>query len=189
MSLDALMLLIKNGLDAMNVDVKGNTISVKKYCGGDVEKVWMNIIEAKKHGIHVEITTLIIPGLNDDKETLRNIAKRIKKVVGQEIPWHVTRYYPAYRSFEAGIYPDITPIEIIEEAWKIGKEIGLEYVYGGNIYGNPLENTYCPSCNELLIERYGYDITKYLITADKRCPFCGKEIPITGQLTKGLDGK
>ena len=189
MSLDALMLLIKHGLDAMNVDVKGDATNVKKYCGGDVEKVWMNIIEAKKQGVHIEITTLIIPGVNDDKETLRSIAKRIRNDVGQDIPWHLTRYYPAYKSFEIGLYPDITPVEIIENAWQIGKENGLEYVYVGNVYGNSLENTYCPSCNRLLIERCGYDIARYLITTDKRCPFCGKEISITGQFIKRLEVK
>jgi pyruvate formate lyase activating enzyme len=186
MSLDALLLLIENGLDAMNVDVKGDANAVKRYCGGDVDKVWKNIVEARKRGIHIEITTLIIPGVNDAEETLKSIAKRIRQEVGQDIPWHVTQYYPVYRALEVGLYPAETPVETIEKAWKIGKDIGLEYVYVGNVHGNPLENTYCPSCQELLIERRGFVIAKYIITHDKKCPFCEKEIHITGQFINGL---
>lgn len=181
MSSEALELLIKSGLDAMNVDVKGGSEAVKKYCGADVEKVWQNIIEAKKSGVHVEVTTLIVPGVNDDEETLRGIATRIKKEVGQDTPWHVTQYYPAYRAFENGLYPDRTPVETIEKAWKIGKENGLEYVYVGNIPGSPLENTYCPYCQELLIERFVFDVSRYLLTPGKKCPKCKREILIIGK--------
>jgi pyruvate formate lyase activating enzyme len=180
MSSEALKLLNDSGLDAMNVDLKGDAGTVRKYCGGDVEKVWQNIIEAKKLGIHIEITTLIIPGINDAEETLRNIATRIRREVDLNTPWHVTQYYPAYRALEFGLYPDRTPAKTIERAWQIGKESGLNYVYVGNIPGNPLENTYCPDCNELLIERSGFDVMRYLLTLDKRCPGCKKEIPIIG---------
>lgn len=87
MSSEALKLLVESGLDAMNVDLKGNAEAVKKYCGADVEGVWKSIIEAKKLGIHVEITTLIIPWINDDEETLRTIAKRIEREVDHDTPW------------------------------------------------------------------------------------------------------
>jgi pyruvate formate lyase activating enzyme len=184
MSSEALKLLIENGLDAMNVDLKGNAEAVKKYCSADVEKVWQNITEAKELGVHVEITTLIIPGVNDDEVTLRAIATRIKGEVGPDTPWHVTQYYPAYRALEIGLYPDRTPVETIEKAWKIGKECGLHYVYVGNIPGHPSENTYCPNCQKLLIERYGFDVIRYLLTSDKRCPKCQKGIPIIGQYVK-----
>jgi len=181
MSSEALKLLKDSGLDAMNVDLKGDAEAVKKYCGGDVEKIWQNIIEAKKLGIHIEITTLIIPRINDTEETLRTIATRIRREVDSDTPWHVTQYYPAYKALEIGLYPERTPVKTVERAWQIGKNSGLNYVYVGNIPGNPLENTYCPVCNELLIERSGFAITRYLITSDKRCPGCRKEIPIMGQ--------
>jgi pyruvate formate lyase activating enzyme len=181
MSLEALKLLIESGLDAMNVDVKGDAEAVKKYCGANGEGVWKSIIEAKKLGTHVEITTLIIPGINDDEETLRHIATRIKTEVNHDTPWHVTQYCPAYKSLEIGLYPASTPIETIERAWQIGKECGLNYVYIGNIPGHPLENTHCPNCQELLIERSGFDVIRYLITSAQKCPKCLKEIPIIGK--------
>lgn len=184
MSLEALKLLIKSGLDAMNVDVKGDAEAVKKYCGANGEGVWQSIIEAKKLGAHVEITTLIIPGINDDEETLRHIATRIKREVNHDTPWHVTQYYPAYKALEIGLYPASTPIETIEKAWHIGKECGLNYVYVGNIPGHSLENTHCPNCQELLIERSGFDVIRYLITSAKKCPKCLKDIPIIGEYGK-----
>lgn len=181
MSPKALKLLIENGLDAMNVDMKGGADAVKKYCGGDVEKIWKNISDAKKSGVHVEIVTLVIPGINDDEKTLKSIADRIKKEVGHKTPWHVTQYYPAYKALEVGLYPDLTPAETVEKAWNIGKECSLNYVYVGNIPGHHLENTYCPNCQELLIKRSGFDVIKFLITSDKKCPKCQEEIPIIGE--------
>lgn len=181
MSSEALRLLIERGLNAMNVDLKGSAQAVKKYCGADVEKVWLNIIEAKKSGVHIEITTLLIPGINDDEETLRTIAIRINRNVGPDTPWHVTQYYPAYKALEMGIYPDRTPVGTVEKAWRIGKECGLHYVYVGNIPGHHSENTYCPNCQELLIKRYAFEVIMYAVTSDKRCPKCQKEIPIIGQ--------
>jgi len=77
---------------------------VRNYCGADVERVWRNITKAKREGVHVEITTLIIPGVNDDEECLRSIASRIRKDAGENTPWHVTQYYPAHKSLEVGLY-------------------------------------------------------------------------------------
>jgi len=180
MTLEALRRLVEAGLDAVNLDVKGGVEAVQKYCGVDVEKVWRNAGEAKRMGVHVEITTLIIPGVNSDKETLKSIAGRILEDLGEETPWHVTQYYPAYKALEAGLYQARTPVELIEEARGIGLREGLKYVYVGNIPGHPGENTYCPRCGELLIERWGFTIVKYKLEADKHCPKCGETIPIIG---------
>ncbi len=176
MTLEALQALVDHGLDAMNIDIKGDAEVVEKFCSADVEKIWRNALWAKRHGVWVEVTTLIIPGVNNSERCLRRIARRIKDELGEETPWHTTRYYPAYKFEE-----DPTPRSTLERARRIGKEEGLSYVYVGNVPGHPYENTYCPKCNELLIERYGLDITRYQII-DGCCPACGEKVPITGGL-------
>jgi len=176
MTPEALQLLIEAGLDAMNVDVKGSAEVVKKYCGADVEKVWRNCKAAREAGVHLEITTLVIPGVNDDEETLRSIAARIRRELGPETPWHTTGYYPAYH-----FHAPPTPVSTLERARQIGLEEGLEFVYVGNVLGHPGENTYCPKCGHLLIERFGLSVVKCYLE-DSRCPECGKDIPITGKI-------
>ncbi|RZN33856.1 MAG: AmmeMemoRadiSam system radical SAM enzyme [Methanophagales archaeon ANME-1-THS] len=176
MSADALNVLVECGLDAMNVDVKGCKDAVLHYCGADIEKVWRNIREAKHRGVHIEITTLVIPGVNDTADCLRSIASRIRKETGEKTPWHLTQYYPAYRSLELGLYRGRTPVETLERAWRLGKEEGLQYVYLGNVPGHPYENTYCPDCGELIIERYGFTVTSYRLTGAHTCPACGAAI-------------
>ncbi|MEM2137095.1 MAG: AmmeMemoRadiSam system radical SAM enzyme [Candidatus Methanomethylicia archaeon] len=180
MSFDALKLLCENGLDAVNVDIKGDGEAVEKYCDADVEKVWRNCIEFKRLGVHVEVTTLVIPGVNDDEDCLRSIASRIKRELGENTPWHITQYYPAYKALEYGLYAYRTPVEILEKAWRIGHEEGLNYVYIGNVPGHDKENTYCPKCSKLLIKRYVFTIVEYNLNADSTCPKCGEKIPIIG---------
>jgi len=181
MTLPALRLLIGAGLGAMNLDLKGSANVVKKYCGADVEVVWRNAREAKESGVHIEITTLVIPGINDKKEDLKEIARRIHEELGADTPWHCSGYYPAYK-FNA----PPTPLHTLELARDIGKTQGLRYVYLGNAPGHKYENTYCPSCGKLLIERYIFDITRYEITTGKKCPQCGQPIPIVGKPTMNL---
>lgn len=176
MTPEALSLLIENGLGAMNVDVKGCRETVREYCGADVDYVWDNIHEAKKRGIHIEVTTLVIPRLNDDADCLRSIARRIKDIDGN-IPWHVTRFHPEYKMRDR----ESTPIKTLERARQIGLDEGLKYVYLGNVPGHSGENTWCPDCGELLIERYIFGIIKYRLTTDKKCPNCGTEIPVIGE--------
>jgi pyruvate formate lyase activating enzyme len=179
MTEEALKLLIDHGLDGMNIDIKGDEEAVKKYCQADVEVVWRNARIAKESGVWVELTTLVIPGINDGEECLRGIATRIRDEMGKDTPWHVSGYYPAYK-FASEFYVPPIPIEVLERARKIGKEEGLNYIYFGNFPGHPYENTYCPKCNQLLIERYGFKVTKYILTSHKRCPNCGEEIPLIG---------
>ncbi len=174
MTLEALRLLIDAGLDAMNVDIKGSHEAVRKFCGVDVEKVWRNCQFAKGHGVHVEVTTLVIPTVNDDETTLRSIARRIATELGVDTPWHVTAYYPAYL-FNA----PPTPVSTLERAYHIGREEGLRFVYLGNVPGHPYENTYCPRCGALLIQRFGVRMAKNLMRGDE-CPQCGEKLPIIG---------
>jgi len=172
MTSEALGLLVEAGLDAMNVDVKGDAEAVRRFCKGiDVEKVWRNCRLAHELGVHLEITTLIIPGVNDRDEALRGIAERIAAELRPDVPWHVSGYYPAYR-FTA----PATPASTLERAWRIGHEAGLEFVYLGNVAGHRLENTNCPDCGALLIGRRGFGVTAFRLDHG-RCPQCGREVP------------
>ncbi len=161
---------IKPYLHGINVDLKAfNENFYKKFCKAKLVPVLDNLKYIKELGIWLEITTLLIPGENDDPQELKKIAKFIKEELGPETPWHVTRFYPAYRVLNK----EITPVETLQKAYFIGKEVGLYYIYIGNLPGNTQENTYCPSCNYLLIERYGFRVFKVEIKEDSTCPNCG----------------
>ena len=100
---DAIKMLAKNGLDAINIDIKGCGRRIARYIGGDVEHSWNAAITAKKQGIHVEITTLVIPGVNDTEKCLRSIATRIYTDLGSSTPWHISKYFPNFRSRDVGL--------------------------------------------------------------------------------------
>lgn len=177
MSEKALELLVAHGLDAMNIDIKGDADVVKKYCSADVKAVWRNSALAKGYGLWIELTTLVIPHINDAERELKGIARRIKAELGDAVPWHVTGYYPAYKfMYESYVAP--TSASTLEKARDIGIAEGLKFVYVGNVPGHSYENTYCHRCKQLLIERYGFSITRYNVKPDKRCPQCGDEIPL-----------
>jgi len=177
MTLEALKLLKEAGMTGLKIDVKGDKETYQKHCGGaDVEKVWRNIHEAKKMGFHVEIVNLVVTGVNDDEECLRWIIKKHLKAVGPEAPLHFTRYSPAYRFTNPS-----TRVETLEKANNMAKKEGVAYPYLGNVQGHKFENTYCPKCGNMLIQRFGYTISQYKVTEDKKCPKCGQRIPITGQ--------
>jgi pyruvate formate lyase activating enzyme len=171
MTPDALDYLVKAGLDAMNVDIKGDARAVRHYCGAEVEKVWRNCGLAREAGIWLEITTLVIPGVNDNEQTLQGIAGRIVAELGAEVPWHLNSYHPAHR-FSA----PPTPLAALEQAWQTGREAGLDYVYIGNVPGHRLQNTYCPGCGALLIARRGSGVTDCQLVGG-RCPDCGRPVP------------
>lgn len=171
MTPEALDLLIDAGLDAMNVDIKGDASAVREYCKGiEVDGVWQICRQARARGLHIEVTTLVIPTVNDSEATLRGIAERVAGELGGEIPWHVTGYYPAYR-FRA----PPTPLRTLERAWQIGQEAGLDYVYTGNVPGHRGEDTRCPACGALLIQRQGFDVLSNRI-AQGRCPECNHSL-------------
>jgi len=174
MTSKALRLLIEAGLDAANVDIKGDMEGVRRYCLADVEVVWRNCREAKEAGIWLELTTLVIPTVNDREEVLRGIARRIRKELGPETPWHLSRYFPAYHF----TLPP-TPIHTLERAYEIGQEEGLAFVYLGNVPGHRYKDTYCPECGELLIRRHGLRMVERRIEGNK-CPRCDHPIPGVG---------
>jgi pyruvate formate lyase activating enzyme len=170
----ALKHLADAGLDGINVDVKGDAQAVRTHCQADVEVVWRNLRLARGLGIWVEITTLVIPGVNDDTTTLRAIAGRIREDLGPQTPWHVTRYHPAYH-FSA----PPTRVDKLEQARQIGRQVGLGFVYIGNVPGHAAESTFCPSCEQLLIQRSGMYVTSNHLKAGC-CPICGQEVAGVG---------
>ena len=161
---------IRPYLHGINVDLKAFTEKFyNKHCKAKLQPVLDNLKYLKKVGIWVEVTTLIIPGENDDPQELRDIATFIKEELGPETPWHISRFYP---NFELLNKP-VTPLETLQKAYYIGKEVGLYYIYIGNVPGNAQENTYCPKCNNVLIERYGFNVLKIALNPDSTCPYCG----------------
>lgn len=177
----ALDLLVEHGLNAMNIDIKGPPEAVRRYCGADVNVAWRNAVRAKEKGVWVELTTLVIPGINDGEEDLRHIARPVFQELGAATPWHLTGYYPAYRFAEEPYVP-ATPTSALERGRDAGMAEGLRYVYAGNVPGHAYENTYCPCCGELLIQRKEYRILKRGIREDKSCARCGEPIPIVGPI-------
>ena len=160
-------------LDANRIDIKSFSDEFyKTNCGGRLQPVLDTCKLMKKSGVWVEIITLVIPTLSDSEEMFRKIAGFIHDELGSETPWHVTQFSGAI-SWKLQDLPD-TPAGSLEKAYKIGKEAGLKYVYTGNISGMPFEDTFCPKCKTLAIDRTGYIISRH----DKQgmCPKCGGDL-------------
>ncbi|MDP1538717.1 MAG: AmmeMemoRadiSam system radical SAM enzyme [bacterium] len=160
-------------LDAINIDIKSFSEEFyREVCGARLRPVLNTAKLMKKSGVWVEITTLVIPTLSDSEKMFKDIASFIKKELGSETPWHVSQF-SGLISWRLQHLPD-TPVETLKMAYKIGKEAGLKYVYTGNVPGLPSEDTFCPRCNTLVIDRTGYVISR----RDKqgKCPKCGENL-------------
>lgn len=169
--------LVAPYLDAVNIDLKGFTEKFyQEVCGGRLQPVLDNLKRIKEKNIWLEITTLIIPTLSDDLEMLREIAAFIKNELGEETPWHISRFSGAI-SWQLKDLPE-TPIAVIEDVCQIGKKAGLKYVYAGNLPDSEWENTYCPACNALAIKRGFYRIERY--DRGGKCPQCKADLNIFG---------
>jgi len=152
---------------AANVDLKAfNDDFYKKRCGARLQPVLDSLKKMKELGIWVEVTTLLIPTLNDSGKELKKIADFVCSL-GSETPWHISRFHPLY---QMNNHPP-TPVASIHQATRIGKECGLKYVYTGNIQGDDGENTFCSHCQALLIKRYGFSIEQVHLNGS-RCPRC-----------------
>ncbi|MCS7150068.1 MAG: AmmeMemoRadiSam system radical SAM enzyme [Caldimicrobium sp.] len=164
--------VIKPYLHGINVDLKAFTEGFyQRLCKAKLNPVLENLKYLKKSQIWVEVTTLIIPGENDEEEELRNIARFIRDELGPETPWHITRFYPHFKMLNK----PYTSLETLQKAYFIGKEEGLYYLYIGNVPGNETENTFCPKCNTLIIERYGFSVIRNNLK-EGACPNCGFKI-------------
>jgi len=158
-------------LDAANVDLKSfDDGFYKNYCGGRLQPVLDSLKKMKELGIWVEVTTLIIPTLNDSDDELFSIARFIHSL-GDETPWHISRFHPQYKMTE--LHP--TPLSTLQRAKQIGTDAGLKYVYTGNVPGDEGENTYCSNCKNLIIGRYGFRVDT-LNLKGSQCSRCGKEL-------------
>lgn len=161
-------------LDAINIDLKAFTDDFYRiYAKARLRPVLENIKKIHDGGVHVEITTLMINGLNDSTHEIKEIASFIHGL-SPEIPWHISRFMPQYQMLDK----KPTSIETMVKAYNIGKETGLNYVYLGNVRDSDRSSTYCPSCGEIVIYREAYLVTKKY-TADFKCKSCGGEINIT----------
>ncbi len=156
-------------LDAANIDLKTfNDETHKKLCGGArLEHVLETISYMREKGIWVEVTTLVIPGLNDSDEELRHIAKWIYKT-DPAMPWHISAFHPSYKLTDK----PRTPVATLDRAREIGFDEGLRYVYTGNAPGDEGESTYCYNCDVVLIKRFGFEM-EWNFIKESKCPECG----------------
>lgn len=162
-------------LDAINVDLKSfDNHFYKDHCGAKLKPILDNLKFFKQEQIHLEITTLVIPTLSNDMEMLSELAEFIVNELDADTPWHLTKFNPSI-SWKLQKLP-ATGEDLIYEAYEIGKDAGLKYVYVGNIPGDQKENTYCPKCGEMAILRFGQHIER--MDSHGRCAYCDKNLDI-----------
>ncbi|MGD8489522.1 MAG: AmmeMemoRadiSam system radical SAM enzyme [Anaerolineae bacterium] len=165
-------------LDAANVDLKGFRDQVyRRYAGARLQPVLDSLKTMKQLGIWFEVTTLVIPGVNDGSQELQEAARFIAGELGPETPWHISRFTPTYQMVD--VPP--TAVSTLLRAQEIGRKAGLRYVYVGNVPGEA--NTICHVCGQLLIRRRVYQMVTNYITPDGRCPECGT--PVAGREMAG----
>jgi pyruvate formate lyase activating enzyme len=158
-------------LTAANVDLKSfRDEFYKKRCGARLKPVLESLKKMKERGIWVEITTLLIPDLNDSDEELKDIAQFIAGL-GKETPWHISRFHPQFKMMNV----PVTPVSSLHRAVEIGKQKGLKYVYSGNVPGDEGEDTHCFQCGNILIKRYSFKVVKINLVGNK-CNKCGTEL-------------
>jgi len=160
-------------LDGINVDLK--SFSDKMYrevCKARLKPVLETLrYIANRTDIWLEVTTLIVPGLNDSENELKQIAAFIAGDLGPHVPWHISRFHPTFERTDA----KTTPADTLNQAYQLGKDAGLHYVYVGNLPGCDYESTYCHECGQLLIERVGYQLGRFNII-NSSCSGCGTAV-------------
>jgi pyruvate formate lyase activating enzyme len=159
---------------AYKVDLKGFSDQRYRTLGGTLENVKRTIEMVYERRLWLEVLTLLVPGFNDAEDELKELTRFVASI-SRDIPWHVTAFHRDYKMLDR---PDTTVKDLIR-ACEIGSEQGLHFVYAGNLPGRvgPWENTRCPGCGRTLIERYGYQVQAYRITANGSCPNCKRPIP------------
>ncbi len=164
---------IRPYIDCYKIDLKSFRQKNYQQLGGRLDNVLDTIQLLKQEGVWLEIVTLVVPGFNDSDEELKEIAGFITSV-SSDIPWHVTAFHPDYHMMD----PDPTPSESLIRAAEIGEAAGLHFVYAGNLPGRTgrFENTFCPACRTVLVERRGFTVLRTTIHQG-RCPRCQKEVP------------
>ena len=171
-------------IDLYKVDLKSFDDRHYRQLGGRLQPILDTIRTLHRTGIWLEIVTLLIPGFNDSDDELRQLTAFLASV-SPGIPWHVTAFHQDYKMTSPA---DTSPADLLRAA-AIGRDAGLRYIYAGNLPGqvDGLEDTHCAHCGELLIQRYGYLIKKYKLTAEGACPSCHKPVP--GRWSSHFDGQ
>lgn len=171
-------------VDLYKVDLKSFDDKHYRQLGGRIQPILDTIQRLHNMGFWVEIVTLLIPGFNDSDDELTRLTEFVAGV-SPDIPWHVTAFHKDYKMTD----PAETTPDMLFRAADIGQQSGLRFVYAGNLPGQvgDLEDTHCAFCHEALVERYGYFIRRYHITADGRCPSCGTQVP--GRWEPQFDGQ
>ena len=160
--------------DVIKIDLKGfNESFYRRVVGGELKFVLRTLVELKRLKVMTEIVNLVVPTLNDDLGDIRKMCEWIRSNLGPDVPLFFSRFGPQYRM--QNLPP--TPVEVITRARQIAMELGLHYVYVGNVSGHEGENTYCPRCGRILIRRYGFAVLENHISASGRCPWDGTRIP------------
>jgi len=165
-------------IDAANVDIKAfNEGTYREYCKGELRDVLRAVAELKRRGVHVETTTLLIPGLNDGREEVEQLCRWLFDELGPDVPVHFSRFYPHFKF----THLPPTPIESLMRAKEVALKSGLRYVYLGNVPGGEGGTTYCPGCGKAVVERLGFEITYWGLRDDMTCTHCGYRLPFTGR--------
>jgi pyruvate formate lyase activating enzyme len=160
-------------LDAANIDLKGFTENFyRELCSGELNPVLETLKTLKREKVHLEITNLVIPTKNDEMSMVKEMCLWVKKELGADTPIHFSRFYPLYK---LKTLPQ-TPVSTLDKARAVALSTGLEYVYVGNVPGHEGENTFCPKCKKMVIQRTGYMVGETNLKAGK-CRYCGKPIP------------
>lgn len=171
-------------LDCITVDFKGSgkTEFVRQYIGiPNSEPIFETLLELKKKTkIHIEITDLIVPKVGDDLAEAKKLSRWVYENLGPDTPIHFLRFHPDYKMMD---FPS-TPVKTLEKHHGVAKDEGLKYAYVGNVPGHPLEHTYCPSCSNIVVQRYGFEIRGWFLDRDNNCKFCSYPIAIEGSLAK-----
>ncbi len=160
-------------LDAVNIDLKGfDPTFYREAVGGDLDPVLQTLKQVRAAGIHIEITNLLIPTLNDDMETIGAMCRWIRDELGPDVPLHFGRFYPLYKLIDL----PRTPVATLDQARQTALQAGLRYVYVARVPGHEGEDTYCPNCGETIIDREGFMID-FVHVDNGRCRYCQTEIP------------
>lgn len=171
---------LKGVLDAATVDFKGggNPEFYRKFMGvPDPSPIFETLEELKRCGVWIEVTNLVVPEVGDNPEDVEKLARWIAEKLGDETPFHLLRFHPHYKMTD---YP-ATPVSTLERLAEVAKRAGLKHVFIGNVWGHPLEHTYCPGCGYPVIERYGFFVTAWRLTEGNKCPRCGYRVNVRGK--------
>ena len=161
-------------LDAVKIDLKGFSEEFySRYCGGRLAPVLATIKRVLALGKWLEIVYLVIPTVNDDPKMIRQTAEWVKRAGGSDVPLHFSRFMPAYKL--KNLPP--TPYDTLRECRRIAMDVGLNYVYVGNMPGSEIASTYCPGCGKTVVKRNGFEILACQLKSNGACKFCGHRIP------------